>query len=129
MKIVDYAVELRNVAFGSGGLTDNGLIEFEADLFRGTTDELGICAYAASAAELTHEVLPILQNALRQLEHLKAAVPDDDADLAIVTLYEGRLGLTFWERTVNNEFVAIFSPDSTTLTGWRYDGLGDLFEP
>lgn len=125
---MDYAAELRTHPLVARDRTDTGLIEFECDLFQGTDHELGIQAYAASTTELERDVLPILTNALGQLDHLKAAVPDYDADLAIVTYFAGRLGLTFWERTRNNEFIAIFTPDSAAPTHWRYNGLGNLFD-
>ncbi|MGN7967488.1 hypothetical protein ACTJKK_15530 [Microbacterium sp. 22179] len=124
---MDYAAELRRHPPVAGATTDTGLIEFECDLLRGTDDELGIQAYATSSASLESDVLPVLTNALDRLDSLCRMMPEYDADLAIVTLYEGRLGLTFWERTQNNEFIAIFTPDDAAPHGWRYDGLGDLF--
>ncbi|WP_104092507.1 hypothetical protein [Arthrobacter sp. GMC3] len=124
---MNFATELQSHPLVGRAVTEEGLVEYECDLFPGTADELGVCVYAATAQELEHHVMPLLVSTLNRLDDLLTRLPGHDADLAVVTLWKGRLGLTFWERSINNEFVAIFVPTDSAGAGWQFIGFGDLF--
>lgn len=124
---MDYARELLCLPIVGGEVVEDGLIEFEFDLFRGTPHELAVCAYSPSTETMVRDVLPVLVGVLKQLDAMVKQIPTVDADLAVVTLWKGRIGLTFWERGVNNEFVAMFAIKPHDSNNWFFTGFGDLF--
>jgi len=99
-------------------------VEFNADLFRGTANELTVQVYAIDQEELDREVRPVIEAVLPQVDEMVEALGEIDAKLAQVILYRGRLGLHFWSRGVNNEFTAVYA----RVDGrWDFQGFGEIF--
>lgn len=124
---MDYDAELLAHPLTPVGTTDDGLREYESDLFVGDAHEVGVSAYARDDTDLADRALPRLRGALARIDALLAALPSTApaADLARVTVFGDRVGLVLWEHGVNNEFTAVFSVSSGG--GYRFDGFGDLF--
>jgi hypothetical protein len=122
---VTYLDELRRRTFDAGDEAPGGLIEYTCELFPGEDREFAIQCYATDAAALERDVAPVVEQVLGRLDALLAVPAVTDADLAQVILWNGRLGLHYWSRGVNNEFTAVFEPDGD---GWRYRGFGDVFD-
>lgn len=123
---MDHLTELRHQGFlQAEDLPDSeGLLEFNADLFRGTANEVTVQVYAVDQEELDREVIPVLEALLPQVDEMVEALGEIDANLAQVILYRGRLGLHFWSRGVNNEFTAVYA----RVDGrWDFQGFGEIF--
>lgn len=123
---MDYLAELRCQGFHQADdqPDTDGRVEFNADLLRGTPNEVTVQAYAVDQEELEREVMPVLEAVLPQVDELVDALGEIDADLAQVILYQGRLGLHFWSRGVNNEFTAVYA----RIEGqWVFQGFGEIF--
>jgi len=123
---MDYLAELRHQGFHQADDQPDadGRVEFNADLFRGTTDELTVQVYAIDQEELDREVRPVIEAVLPQVDEMVEALGEIDADLAQVILYRGRLGLHFWSRGINNEFTAVYA----RIEGqWVFQEFGDIF--
>ncbi|MFZ4842968.1 hypothetical protein [Mycetocola saprophilus] len=122
---MDWTGELRRRMFLDTGEGDGELTEYNCVLFPGEEHELTIQAYAPGLEELSRFVLPEVREFLDGLDALIKNRDELDADLAQVIHYRGRVGLVWWSRGMNNEFVGIYRPDPA---GWRFLGFGDIFE-
>ncbi|WP_426391931.1 hypothetical protein [Variovorax sp. R-27] len=123
---MDYLAELRCQGFRQADdhADSEGRVEFNADLFRGTANEVTVQVYAVDQEELEREVIPTLEAVLPQVDEMVDALGAIDADLAQIILYRGRLGLHFWSRGVNNEFTAIYARSDD---GWVFQEFGEIF--
>lgn len=123
---MDYLAELRIQGFHQADDTPDseGRVEFNADLFRETPDELTVQVYAVDQQAIEREVMPVLEAVLPRIDEMVDALGEIDADLAQVILFRGRLGLHFWSRGVNNEFTAVYTRSDGR---WVYQGFGDIF--
>lgn len=123
---MDYLAELRLQGFHQADdhRDDEGRVQFDCDLYRGTSDELTIQVYAVDQEALEREVMPTLEAVLPQIDEMVARLGEIDADLAQIILYRGRLGLHFWSRSVNNEFTGLHVRSGGQ---WVFQGFGDIF--
>jgi fumarate hydratase class II len=123
---MDYLAELRCHGFRQADdhADSEGRVEFNADLFRGTANEVTVQVYAIDQEELEREIMPTLEAVLPQVAAMVDALGEIDADLAQVILYRGRLGLHVWSRGVNNEFTAVYAH----IKGrWIFQRFGEIF--
>jgi hypothetical protein len=123
---MDYLADLRCQGFRQADdhADSEGRVEFNADLFRGTANEVTVQVYAIDQEELERQVVPTLEAVLPQVDEMVDALGEIDADLAQIILYRGRLGLHFWSRGVNNEFTAVYARCDD---GWVFQGFGEIF--
>ncbi|RIX79628.1 hypothetical protein [Acidovorax cavernicola] len=123
---MDYLAELRIQGFHQADDTPDseGRVEFNADLFRGTPDEVTVQVYAVDQQAIEREVMPVLEAVLPRIDEMVDALGEIDADLAQVILFRGRLGLHFWSSGVNNEFTAVYTRGDGR---WGWQGFGDIF--
>lgn len=123
---MDYLSELRRQGFQQ---TDDprdsdGCVQFDSDLFGGTSNEITVQVYAADHAALEREVMPTLEAVLPLIDEMIDGLGELDADLAQIILFRGRLGLHFWSRGINNEFTAIHARSEDR---WVFQGFGEIF--
>lgn len=123
---MDYLSELRHQGFHQADDQPDaeGRVEFNADLFQGKANEVTVQVYAVDQEALERKVMPVLEALLPKVTLMVDALGEIDADLAQIILYQGRLGLHFWSRGVNNEFTAVYAQ---TDHGWIFQGFGDIF--
>ncbi|WP_432725861.1 hypothetical protein [Variovorax sp. W6] len=123
---MDYLAELRHQGFHQADDQPDfdGRVEFNADLFRGTVNEVTVQVYAVDQEELDRNVMPMIEAVLPQVEAMVEALGEIDADLAQVILYRGRFGLHFWSRGTNNEFTAVYVRSDGR---WVLKGFGEIF--
>lgn len=99
-------------------------MQFDCDLYRGTSNEVTIQVYAADQQGLQREVMPTLEALLPRIGEMVDGLGRIDADLAQIILFRGRLGLHFWSRGINNEFTAVYA---WIDAGWVFQGFGEIF--
>jgi hypothetical protein len=123
---MDYLAELRLQGFHQADdhRDDEGRVQFDCDLYSGTSDEVTIQVYAVGQEALEREIMPTLEALLPQIGEMVGRLGVIDADLAQIILYRGRLGLHFWSRGVNNEFTGIYTQSEDR---WVFRGYGDIF--
>lgn len=123
---MDYLAELRQQGFhpADDEPDSEGRREFNADLFRGSENEVTVQVYAVDREELERAVMPTLEAVLPHVDAMVDALGEIDADLAQVILYRGRLGLHFWSRGVNNEFTAVYTHNDGH---WDFQAFEDIF--
>ena len=96
-------------------------MQFDSDLYRGTSDEVTIQVYAVDQQALQREVIPTLEAVLPQINEMVDGLGEIDADLAQIILFRERLGLHFWSRRINNEFTAVYAGSDER---WLLQGFG-----
>ncbi|RLP75569.1 hypothetical protein D9V32_08835 [Mycetocola tolaasinivorans] len=122
---MDWTGELRRRTLIDTGEGDGELTEYNCVLFPGEENELTIQAYAPSLDELSRFVLPEIRDFLAGLDELTAHRDELDADPAQVIHYRGRVGIVWWSRQMNNEFVACYGRENDD---WRFLGYDDIFD-
>ena len=124
---MDYLSELRHQGFQQtdDSADSEGRIQFDSDLFHGTSNEVTVQVYAEDQDALQREVMPTLEAVLPQIDEMIAGLGELDADLAQIILFRERLGLHFWSRSINNEFTAIYARSEDR---WVFQGFGEIFE-
>ncbi|MGJ7530397.1 hypothetical protein [Variovorax sp. GB1P17] len=123
---MDYLAELRHRGFSQAGdgHDPEGRVQFDCDLYAGTSSELTVQVYAADLQALQREVMPTLEAVLPLIDSMVEALGEIDADLAQIILFRGRLGLHFWSRGINNEFTAVYAHSDAR---WAFQGFGEIF--
>ena len=123
---MDYLAELRHRGFSQADddRDPEGRVQFDSDLYAGTSSELTVQVYAADLQALQREVMPTLEAVLPMIDNMVDALGEIDADLAQIILFRGRLGLHFWSRGINNEFTAVYVRNDAR---WIFQGFGEIF--
>lgn len=123
---MDHLAELRRQGFHQADDQPDpeGRVQFDSDLYRGTSDEVTIQVYAVDQQALQREIIPTLEAVLPQIDEMVAGLGEIDADLAQIILFRGRLGLHFWSRRINNEFTAVYAHSDDR---WVFQGFGEIF--
>lgn len=99
-------------------------MQFDSDLYAGTSSELTVQVYAADLQALQREIMPTLEAVLPMIDNMVDALGEMDADLAQIILFRERLGLHFWSRGINNEFTAVYVRNDAR---WIFQGFGEIF--
>lgn len=123
---MDYLTELRRQGFKQADehRDPEGRVQFDSDLYRGTSDEVTIQVYAADQQALQREIMPTLEDVLPLIDAMVEGLGEIDAHLAQIILFRGRLGLHFWSRRINNEFTAVYARSEDR---WVFQGFGEVF--
>lgn len=123
---MDYFAELRRQGFKRADehRDPEGHVQFDSDLYRGTSNEITVQVYAADQQALQREVMPTLEAVLPLIDEMVEGLGEIDADLSQIILFRGRLGLHFWSLRVNNEFTAVYARSEDR---WVFQGFGEVF--